>query len=123
MDRDLDEVVTENDRDSVGGSYAIWVRDRVEADEELKNLTANQLGERKVATGTLLECLLLELVFYKENGKHLDMAANVTLCAGSRNAGGHVPSVEWDSVYGKLVVGCYSVADSYDKLRARQVVF
>ena len=40
---DLDTAVPTNDRSPQNGTYAIWVRDRVEADEELKNKSANDL--------------------------------------------------------------------------------
>src|SRR3990167_6405277 len=51
---DLDAVITENERTSEK-AYAIRVRNRVEADQELKNLSANDLRERKIATEITLE--------------------------------------------------------------------
>lgn len=85
----LDTIVSDRraDRD-----YAIWVRDRVEADEELKNLSANDLRAKDIPGITLEERLLYELKFFKETGKHLDVV-NVTLCTGSRDPDGGVPSV------------------------------
>lgn len=71
--RDLDEAVPTNDRMPVNGSYAIWIRDRVEADEELKNLSANDLKRKNIPGTTLLERLLFELKYFRETGKHLDV--------------------------------------------------
>jgi hypothetical protein len=51
----LDQLITHNDRHPSQGTYAIWVRDRQEADEENKNLSANQLSERNIQGVTLLE--------------------------------------------------------------------
>jgi len=84
-----DEVVPRNDRTSEQ-TYAVSFRDCVEADEELKSLSANQLAERRVKGITLLERMLLELWYHWKTGKHLDQD-NWTLCSGSRSADGDVP--------------------------------
>ena len=89
----LDANVTRNDREPKE-TYAIWVRNRQEADEELKNLSADQLKEQKIPGITLLERLLYELKYWDETQKHLDVQ-NWTLCAGSRYSVGSVPSVSW----------------------------
>lgn len=91
---DLDAAITRNERDPENGSYAIRVRDYVEADEELKNLSADDVKARTLTTETLLERLIHELKYFLETGKHLDNA-NWTLCAGSRYADGGVPFVYW----------------------------
>jgi hypothetical protein len=90
---DLDRDVTTNDRTS-SETYAIWVQDVVEADEELKGLSANDLAAKKIPGVTLLERLLHEMLYFKETGKHLDLV-NWTLCSGSRYSVGHVPLVDW----------------------------
>ena len=118
-DNSLDQAVPTNDRDTKNGHYAIWIRDRVEADEELKNKSANDLKKANTPGITLLERLLLELKYFKETGKHLDIE-NWTLCSGSRRSDGNVPYVFWDGV--KLGVDWYYVDDAYDYLRAREVV-
>nr|HPN96882.1 hypothetical protein [Candidatus Moranbacteria bacterium] len=119
-DRDLDEIVT-SDRTAKNGAYAVWVRERVEADEELKNLSANQFKERGVPGITLEERLIYELKYFKETGEHLDIN-NVTLCAGSRCGGGHVPFVGFRSV-GRGVGVDWAVPNCRDDhLRSRQVV-
>ncbi len=91
---DLDKAVILNDRNPNKGSYAIWVRNGVEADEELKNLSADDLKEKKIPGITLLERLLYELAYWAETGEHLDIH-NWTLCAGSRDSDGFVPDVCW----------------------------
>ena len=93
-----DEVVPRNDRTSEQ-TYAVSFRDCVEADEELKSLSANQLAERRVKGITLLERMLLELWYHWKTGKHLDQN-NWTLCSGSRSADGDVPNACWyDSTF------------------------
>lgn len=115
---DLDMPVKgRNDREPTT-DYAIWVRDRVEADEELKNLSADQLKEQQVSGITLLERLVLELKYFAETGEHLDRA-NATLCSGSCASDGSVPSVSW---YDKLEVDWYHPDNADDRLRSRQVV-
>lgn len=101
-------------------TYAIWVRDRVEADGELKNRSADDLKVGNVNCITLPERLILELCYWsKTGGKHLDLQ-NITLCAGSRDWDGDVPGVAWND--GKLYVDCsYSYYRLVD-LRARAAV-
>ena len=115
----LDQAVPTNDRYTKNGHYAIWVRDRVEADEELKNNSADDLKASNTPGITLLERLLLELKYFKETGKHLDID-NVTLCSGSRNSDGSVPYVDWHD--GRLRVGWFGPGRRDDFLRSREVV-
>src|SRR3989344_3808218 len=84
--------------------YAIWIRDRQEADEELKNKSANQLQQEGVNCITLEERLLYHLKYFLETGKHLD-EKNWTLCAGSRDPDGGVPEVVWGPGGGVVGVG------------------
>lgn len=60
-----------------------YFKKNVEADEELKNLSANDLEKRGGEYITLRERLIMELEYFKATGKHLDIY-NVTLCAGSQ---------------------------------------
>ena len=117
----LDAIVTENDRDPANGNYAIWVRERVEADEERKNKSANQLRERGVQGITLLEHLLYGLKFFKETGRHLDIN-NITLCTGSRYRGGAVPSVDFREFSGEAGVDWDRPGFASGILRSREVV-
>jgi hypothetical protein len=115
---DLDKAIVKNDRTSEQ-AYAIWVRDRQRADEELKNLSANDLAEKNIPTITLLERLIYELKYWDETGQHLDIN-DITLCAGSRRFDGGVPSVDWYNGNFR-VIWCNSYgADS--NIRARAVV-
>ena len=115
---DLDAAVTENDRTPTE-HYAIWVRDTIEADQKLQNLSANDLKEKQCVTMTLLERMLFELKFFLEAGKHLDIQ-NVSLCAGSRSSGGGVPGAYWGD--GEFEVGWCRPDGCDPDLRARQAV-
>jgi hypothetical protein len=121
---DLDVTIKHNDRVPTD-HYAIWVRDRQEADEELKNLSANQIRERRINTETLTERFIHGFKYWSETKKHLD-ERNITLCAGSRSQHGNVLSVEW--FRGKLFVDWYNPVDlcnsdrSDRNLRSREVV-
>ena len=92
-DKNLDTIV-KSERTAGNDAYAIWVRNRVEADEELKNLSAGDLKEKNIPGITLEERLIYELKYFKETGAHLDRD-NITLCAGSRYSDGVVPVVCW----------------------------
>lgn len=119
-DKNLDEIVT-SDRTTKNGPYAIRIRNRVEADKELKNLSADQLKEQKISGVTLEERLIYELKHFKETGEHLDIQ-NWTLCSGSRYSDGSVPSVRWSPFYGKMFVPWDSAGHARGALRTRQVV-
>src|SRR3989344_5361406 len=113
---DLDSI--KSDRDSTQ-TYAIWVRNRQEADEELKNLSVNKIQEMGLKTETLPERLLHGFKFWDESHIHLDVR-NITLCAGSRDSYGNVPVVNWD--VSKVRVCWYFPADASVFLRARSAV-
>ena len=116
--RNLDEIV-KSDRTSKNGHYAVWVRDRVEADEENKNLSANFLQERGTPEITIEEREVYELKFFKETGDHLDKV-NWTLCPGSRDFDGDVPRAFWCG--DKFLVFWRCADDRDDYLRSRSVV-
>jgi len=116
----LDEIV-QSVRMAKNGPYAIWVRERVEADEELKDLSANVLEKRKIAGITLEERLVYESKYFKETGKHLDIK-NLTLCSGSRDSVGFVPIVYWNDFDGELHVVWFDPGHHDGDLRARAAV-
>ena len=118
--KDLDEAVTKNDR-TADKTYTIRIRDRVEADDELKNFSANDLKEKGIKGITLLERLVLELKYFDETGRHMDIS-NLTLCSGSRDSNGKVLSVRWLIDGFGFCVGWSSPSDSYSDLRTRAVV-
>lgn len=124
---DLDQNVPFHDRFPLAWSYAIRVRDRVEADEELKNLSADQLAKAEIATETLLERLVHEVDFFKTTKKHLDPMSTSTLCAGSRYASyarGKVPGADLSGgECGEFGIDCYDSDTAGDNLRARAIIF
>jgi hypothetical protein len=116
---DLDKSIPTNERDPKNGTYAIWVRDTVEADEIHRNKSANMIREEGLKTETNLERMLHELKYFMETGKHLDIQ-NITLCSGSRYSDGDVPGGDWSG--GRFDVDYYSVGNRYDRLRPREVI-
>lgn len=114
----LDGIVSDRRADH---DYAIWIRDRVEADEELKSRSANDLKKEGIPGITLEERLLYELKFFEETGKHLDVQ-NITLCAGSRSPDGSVPSVHWGGDEAHVHVDWYDPVSRRGLLRSRAVV-
>jgi hypothetical protein len=110
------------DRGNVRHSqYVIWIRQRVEADVEMANVSANELSDNGIKGITLLERLLFELKYYLETGKHLDVEGNVTLCAGSRGLKGCVPEVYWTSADGRLYIEWCTPYGKNRELRTRAV--
>jgi len=118
---DLDNFVKENERDPKNGSYAIWIRDRKEADKELKNLSFPMVAERKLKTLTLLERLVAGSQYLFETCTHMD-EVNVTLCTGSRDADGRVPHVRWSLGCEGVSVSGSSPSDRSSNLRIREAV-
>ena len=116
---DLDASVTKNAR-STKETYAIWVRVGVEPDEKYLGKSANQADPDMKLGVTLLERMLLEIVYFDETGKHLDIVG-WTRCTGSRYAGGDVPSVSLggDEVH----VGWGSPDDSVTRGGLREAVY
>ncbi|HMP67524.1 MAG TPA: hypothetical protein PKA60_02135 [Candidatus Paceibacterota bacterium] len=109
---DLNHVVLTNERDPMNGSYAIWVRDSVEADKVHQNKSADMIKEEGLKTETLTERMIHELVYFSETGKHLDVN-KVTLCSGSRFSDGSVPGAGWYD-------GDFQVCWYYSFLRGRR---
>ena len=91
----------------------------MEADEENKGLSANDVKKKGTDTQTLEERLLQELEYFKKTGQHLD-TQNWTLCSGSRDSDGDVPYVDWSDDELKVH---WSHPDSRSgDLRSREVV-
>lgn len=117
---DLDKVVTENVRNPTQ-AYAIRCRERVEADVELKDLSADYLKAKGVNCMTLLERAVYGLKHFSESGQHLDIV-NVTLCAGSRDSDRLVPSMGFLHGIDEVNFDTWRPDLSDDRLRARQAV-
>ncbi len=108
-------------RTTADGPYVVWLRDRVEADEEHKKCSTDDLIELGVNCITEPERIALEGWFEERtNGSHLDIK-NVTLSAGSRWSDGFVPNAYWYTGDGFCVSRC-SVDRRLDFLRTREVV-
>lgn len=116
--KDLDKGISINDR-LADKDYIVYVNQNIEADEQFKNKSANDLEKMNHVGITLLERLVLELKYFEETGQHLDVN-NVTLCSGSRDSDGDVPHVRW---YGdELKISWEGTSYSYDDLRSREVI-
>lgn len=96
-------------------------KDTQEADEDLKNLSANDLKKKCIEGITLRERLIFEWDYFKETGEHLDVK-NITLCSGSRSSDGDVPSASWDPAYRRFYVDWYFPGNRSDDLRSRSAV-
>jgi hypothetical protein len=103
------------------GAYVVWVRQNIEADPDLANVSANEIEKRVLNTLTLRERLVLGSKYFDETKSHFDIK-NVTLCASSRYAVGLVPSVRWYGDDAGLRVLWYRVHDASPGLRARAAV-
>ena len=115
---DLDESVLVNARDPRKGTYALWVKDIREADEENANKSANDLARDNHLGITILERQLLEMDYFEEHGEHMDLN-NVTLCSGSRFRDGRVVGADWGDV--GFSVRWYYPSDRDSYLRSRSV--
>lgn len=120
-DESLDTAVVHNDRDpKKNGPYAFWCRDRVEADEEHKSKSFNQIIAAGIKGMTVAEYENLFIWFHwKTRGKFLDRS-NWTLLTGSLCRGGSVP--RGGSRDGGLYVNWYRRDFADDSLRSREVV-
>jgi len=114
--KDLDEVINEVATETTISFF----KANVEADKENKNKSANDLEKEKGRVGiNLTQRILLEVVYFKLTGQHLDKE-NITLCDESRYAVGDVPCVDW--LDDEMDVHRYNPDDSHDDLRSRSAV-
>jgi len=114
-----DKDLRHNERSPAERGYAVWVRDRREADEELTGWSAEKLVQREVSSMTFLERLVFGLKYFDETGGHLD-CERWTLCAGSRYYSGGVPIIGWRE--NKLCFVLRGKDYSEDDFSARAVV-
>lgn len=114
----LDGIVLKDERMPKDDSYAVWVRDSVEPDEEFTNASAEHLRQRGIKGITLLERLLLGLKYHEETGRHLDNET-WTLCAGSLHGETIVPRIGASS---GLELGWSTKNEAHPVVRTRRVV-
>jgi hypothetical protein len=91
-----------------------------EADEEQKNKSYQDLEAAGLLPSviTLRERIILEIQYFRETGKHLDVE-NITLTS-SRDSRGRVVRVDWDG--DELGIDWYRVGARFGPLRARVAV-
>lgn len=118
---DLDFKVTKNDRIPENESYLALFNRSVKSDEEFKNISAIDLVKKGNKGITLLERLLLEVLYFDESNKNLDFDSS-TLCLGSRLSGRKVPEVGWYSDRNLFYVHWRHLNYSYDFLSSRFLI-
>ncbi|MDP3881237.1 MAG: hypothetical protein Q8Q32_03615 [bacterium] len=112
---DLDREVT-SIRSAKDGSYAVWCRDRPEADKENWSKPASAFTQEECLT--LEECQLFGIAYKRETGRHLN-EKSLTICAGSRDRGGYVPGVDRDDDGDVRVLWYHAdYSDSADAVRS-----
>ena len=116
---DLDSV--SSDRSPASSSYIVLVRDRIEADDELVNESADMLAEKAISGITLPERLRLEFFYWWKTGQHLDLV-NMTLASGSRHYG-VVPRVCYNSRAKELILSSCTSNVRRGNIRSRAIIF
>ena len=103
-------------------SYAIWIHNRIEADEQYSGVSSYVLEKRGVMGITLLERLLYELMYFGQTGAHLDRHSK-TLCAGTHDLiRGNVPTV-WSVPESRAIkIGQCGPGYYSDKIATRAVM-
>ncbi|MEI7620773.1 MAG: hypothetical protein WCJ57_04375 [Candidatus Falkowbacteria bacterium] len=76
-------------------TYLVVINNSAESDEDLKNLSISELNEKGVKGITLIELLILKLLFFGKS-QALDTEC-VTLCSGSHLPKGEMPCAFSDS--------------------------
>ena len=86
------DIITKSVRDA-NKPYAIWLRDRIEADQEFEGKSYDSLQKLGINGITLAERIRLERWFFWRTKKYLDQST-VTICSGSCTSEGFVPLVK-----------------------------
>lgn len=100
-----------------------YFKKTVEPDTDTLGLSVYQTLEKGITQAegiTLRERLLMEIAYFAETGKHLDVKG-VTLCSGSRYSDCCVPGV-YLYTRGEVGVGWYSLGSSDSKGGIRRAV-
>lgn len=120
-DKPLDEIlVLDRGRDAWKHSYIIRVRPNWEADEDLKNISANDIEKEKTNVMMFRERWILGAFIFWLTGEHLDRKT-ITL-TGSRSRVGGVPGVYFDPNTGRVHVYWTLPGYHFGLLRSRQAV-
>lgn len=91
-----------------------------EPDKETLGLSINQAETKGFTNGiTIRERILLELAYFEETGKHLDVKG-LTFCSGSRNSDGNVPAADWGG--DEFGLSWYDLGDSFGACGIRSAV-
>ncbi len=115
---DIESNMRPEERGQVKATYAIWVRNGQEADDDLHDMSAHMIAGQKIDTENLLERLVHGFKYWSETKTHLDIKT-VTLCASSRCSVGYVPCVGRCG-RGDVDVNYYGVRRRPPGLRARR---
>jgi hypothetical protein len=102
--------------------YAVWVHDGAEPDEEFLGKSVREVDSDMKIGMTLLERMTLELKYFVETGKHLDIKGG-TRCSGSRYSGGGVPDVSWNPNDGTVFVYWSNVGSASGGWGFRRAVY
>lgn len=90
----FNQTAIRNDRTFAMGSYVIGIRSDLEADDEYRNLSAQDLNFTLFTSIQLNECLILEGGYFLATNHPLD-AQTATLCLGSSDSDGRVVGTNW----------------------------
>jgi len=127
-DRDIKSL--KEDRNAKEKAYAVWVKDEVNVGEEFKNLSTQEIWDKKLSGITLTERLLFEFKYYLEEKEHLDvMGSSMTLCTGAYlpdslgfyfgTKDNKIPIVSWS---GGLYIDFTKINTGRPYLRVREVI-
>jgi len=119
---------TQSKRIAQNSAYAVWLRDTIEGDENLTNLSTDDLIKKDICGITFEERLIYELKYFKETGNHLD-TQTATLCLSSWSTLDDlilIPMVFWSKTAGFCIhwvsSNCFSPNVFSSLVRSRQVV-
>jgi signal peptidase I len=115
-----DKVIKNHNR-PLNKNYVVIFENNIASDRWYMDLSANDLEKRGVVGITLLERLLLEILYYQKTFNHLEGETS-TLCAGSRNADNNTFNVFWNSDLGKVHVDVVRPSQYWHTMRTRAVI-
>lgn len=117
----LDALIATDARSNVHAPYAVFTTDQQDAPVTYAGYSANKIDQNGILAMTLKERLLYEVIYFIEQGLHLDVAT-ITLCTGSRCTHGFVPYVDLNPRCGSVEIASCIPSASHHPLRARTVI-